>query len=66
MASFNDRKLTLNIPFPSENIYAFRPLYPGSYQFNFGSSIVNIVKVWRNIITGLNQQYYKISGLERY
>ncbi|MBD2518074.1 hypothetical protein H6G93_24460 [Nostoc sp. FACHB-973] len=30
-----DRKLTLNIPFPSEDIYAFRPLYPGTYQFRF-------------------------------
>ncbi|MEH2006240.1 hypothetical protein [Nostoc sp.] len=30
-----DRQLTLNIPFPSEDIYAFRPLYPGTYQFRF-------------------------------
>ncbi|MBW4423114.1 MAG: hypothetical protein KME50_01260 [Nostoc desertorum CM1-VF14] len=30
-----DRKLTLNIPFPSEDIYAFRPLYPGTYRFRF-------------------------------
>lgn len=30
-----DRKLTLNIPFPCEDIYAFRPLYPGTYQFQF-------------------------------
>jgi hypothetical protein len=30
-----DRKLTLNIPFPSEDIYAFRPLYPGRYRFRF-------------------------------
>ena len=30
-----DRQLTLNIPFPYEDIYAFRPLYPGTYQFRF-------------------------------
>lgn len=30
-----DRKLTLNIPFPCEDIYAFRPLDPGTYQFRF-------------------------------
>ncbi|MEH1796415.1 hypothetical protein [Nostoc sp.] len=30
-----DRTLTLNIPFPSEDIYAFRPLYPGLYRFRF-------------------------------
>jgi hypothetical protein len=30
-----DRTLTLNIPFPCEDIYAFRPLYPGTYQFRF-------------------------------
>lgn len=30
-----DRKLTLNIPFPCEDIYAFRPLNPGTYQFRF-------------------------------
>ncbi|WP_017651332.1 hypothetical protein [Fortiea contorta] len=30
-----DRKLTLNIPFPCEDIYAFRPLYSGIYQFRF-------------------------------
>jgi hypothetical protein len=30
-----ERKLTLNIPFPYEDIYAFRPLYPGTYQFRF-------------------------------
>ncbi|BAZ01669.1 hypothetical protein NIES37_56730 [Tolypothrix tenuis PCC 7101] len=30
-----ERKLALNIPFPSEDIYIFRPLYPGIYQFRF-------------------------------
>ncbi|WP_276745469.1 hypothetical protein [Chlorogloeopsis fritschii] len=25
----------MNIPFPYEDIYAFRPLYPGTYQFRF-------------------------------
>ncbi|MDF5725023.1 MAG: hypothetical protein PUP91_32140 [Rhizonema sp. PD37] len=30
-----DRKLTLNIPFPYEDIYSFCPLYPGTYQFRF-------------------------------
>jgi hypothetical protein len=30
-----DRKLTFNIPFPSDDIYAFRPVYPGLYQFRF-------------------------------
>lgn len=30
-----DRKLTLNIPFPYQDIYAFRPLYPGTYQLRF-------------------------------
>ncbi|RUR72130.1 hypothetical protein PCC6912_64880 [Chlorogloeopsis fritschii PCC 6912] len=30
-----DRQLTLNIPFPYEDIYVFRPLYPGTYQFRF-------------------------------
>ncbi|BAZ47600.1 hypothetical protein NIES4103_02020 [Nostoc sp. NIES-4103] len=30
-----DRKLTLNIPFPDQDIYGFCPLYPGSYQFRF-------------------------------
>lgn len=30
-----DRKLTLNIPSPSQDIYSFCPLYPGTYQFRF-------------------------------
>jgi hypothetical protein len=30
-----DRKLTLNIPFPTQDIYGFCPLYPGLYQFRF-------------------------------
>ena len=30
-----DRKLTLNIPFPDQDIYSFCPLYPGLYQFRF-------------------------------
>ncbi|MDZ8054229.1 MAG: hypothetical protein RMX68_016905 [Aulosira sp. ZfuVER01] len=30
-----DRQLTLNIPFPNEDIYVFRPLYPGLYKFRF-------------------------------
>lgn len=30
-----DRKLTLNIPFPDQDIYSFCPLYPGTYQFRF-------------------------------
>ena len=30
-----DRKLTLNIPFPAQDIYGFCPLYPGTYQFRF-------------------------------
>ncbi|MEH1819830.1 MAG: hypothetical protein V7L31_12250 [Nostoc sp.] len=30
-----DRKLTFNIPFPFDDIYVFRPVYPGLYQFHF-------------------------------
>ncbi len=30
-----DRKLTFNIPFPCDDIYVFRPVYPGLYQFRF-------------------------------
>ncbi|MEH2136009.1 hypothetical protein [Nostoc sp.] len=30
-----DRKLTLNVPFPAQDIYGFCPLYPGLYQFRF-------------------------------
>ncbi|MBW4488282.1 MAG: hypothetical protein KME12_10885 [Trichocoleus desertorum ATA4-8-CV12] len=30
-----DRQLILNIPFPSQDIYSFSPLYPGTYQFRF-------------------------------
>ncbi|MEA5601861.1 hypothetical protein [Nostoc sp. UHCC 0252] len=30
-----DQKLNFNIPFPSDDIYAFRPVYPGLYQFRF-------------------------------
>jgi len=30
-----DRKLTLNIPFPDQDIYSFCPLYPDTYQFRF-------------------------------
>ena len=30
-----DRKLTFNIPFPCDDIYIFRLVYPGLYQFRF-------------------------------
>ncbi|WP_341528220.1 hypothetical protein WKK05_02385 [Nostoc sp. UHCC 0302] len=28
-----DRNLALNIPFPSQDVYSFCPLYPGKYKF---------------------------------
>lgn len=30
-----DRKLTLYIPFPSQDVWGFIPLYPGTYKFWF-------------------------------
>jgi hypothetical protein len=30
-----ERKLTLNIPSPYQDIYTFCPLYPSTYQFRF-------------------------------
>ncbi|MBN3907488.1 MAG: hypothetical protein HWQ35_13270 [Nostoc sp. NMS1] len=31
----HDQQLNLDIPFPSEDLYGFEPLYPGTYRFRF-------------------------------